>query len=666
MLTKNSSAPLTTFAGIHVAETVISHAKQAFQNNEKQERAEELIFANQALAYQNQEKENRAHELRIANKELAYKNKEKENLAAELIIANKELAFQNEEKEKRAAELAIANKELVFQNNEKEKRAIELINANRLYTFLSQINQAIVHSKNEQALLNEVCRITIEVGKFELGALSFPDIAKRRLNIVTHCNALPSDIEFLNRLTYDDNGPTAQVLKTGKPYIINDYEYEPAISSSKKYALGRGFRSCILLPIRKSGKTVGAFNIFSAQTNLFDTAEVALLEEASSDISFAIDIFEKEQHRKQMRASIIQSEVRLKQAQSIAHFGGWELDLSTGKMLWSEEACRIYGVSPAKGVCTYEVWLSLTHPEDVAHVANMVKEGAGTSGSIDFSHRIVRPDGSIRHICSQAQFEFDKEGKASWLYGVAHDITEIRQAEKERLKMISDLVQRNNDLEQFSYIVSHNLRAPVANILGLVSLIKTIGIDKGEEQKVTDYLLTAAQNLDHVIMDINHILELKNNQGGKRECILLDQLLNEVKANFNNNSVQANITGNFMAEEITTVKSYLYSIFFNLISNSIRYARPGVWPEINISSVKRNNKMKLVFKDNGMGIDLEKNGKEVFGLYKRFHYHLEGKGMGLFMVKTQVELLGGKITVASKANEGATFSITFETEEAML
>ena len=76
--------------------------------------------------------------------------------------------------------------------------------------------------------------------------------------------------------------------------------------------------------------------------------------------------------------------------------------------------------------------------------------------------------------------------------------------------------------------------------------------------------------------------------------------------------------------------------------------------------------MKLVFKDNGMGIDLEKNGKEVFGLYKRFHYHLEGKGMGLFMVKTQVELLGGKITVASKANEGATFSITFETEEAML
>ena len=103
----------------------------AFQNEEKEDRAAELLVANKELAFQNEEKEDRAAELIVANKELAFQNEEKENRAAELIVANKELAFQNEEKENRAAELVIANKELAFQNEEKESRAEELVEANK-------------------------------------------------------------------------------------------------------------------------------------------------------------------------------------------------------------------------------------------------------------------------------------------------------------------------------------------------------------------------------------------------------------------------------------------------------------------------------------------------------------------------------------------------------
>jgi PAS domain S-box-containing protein len=112
------------------AELIVANKELAFQNDEKENRAAELIIANKELAFQNDEKENRAAELIIANKELAFQNDEKENRAAELIIANKELAFQNDEKENRAAELIIANKELAFQNDEKEDRAAELITTN--------------------------------------------------------------------------------------------------------------------------------------------------------------------------------------------------------------------------------------------------------------------------------------------------------------------------------------------------------------------------------------------------------------------------------------------------------------------------------------------------------------------------------------------------------
>ena len=122
------------------AELIIANKELAFQNDEKEKRAAELIIANEELAFQNEEKEKRAAELIIANKELAFQNEEKEKRAAELIIANKELAFQNDEKEKRAAELIIANEELAFQNEEKEKRAAELIIANKellAFTYIS-------------------------------------------------------------------------------------------------------------------------------------------------------------------------------------------------------------------------------------------------------------------------------------------------------------------------------------------------------------------------------------------------------------------------------------------------------------------------------------------------------------------------------------------------
>jgi PAS domain S-box-containing protein len=133
-------------------ELIIANKELAFQNNEKEDRANELIIANRELAFQNNEKEDRANELIIANKELAFQNNEKEDRANELIIANKELAFQNNEKEDRANELIIANKELAFQNNEKEDRANELIIANEELAFQNNEKE---DRANELIIANE-------------------------------------------------------------------------------------------------------------------------------------------------------------------------------------------------------------------------------------------------------------------------------------------------------------------------------------------------------------------------------------------------------------------------------------------------------------------------------------------------------------------------------
>jgi len=109
-----------------------------------------------------------------------------------------------------------------------------------------------------------------------------------------------------------------------------------------------------------------------------------------------------------------------------------------------------------------------------------------------------------------------------------------------------------------------------------------------------------------------------------------------------------------------TLRGYLYSIFYNLISNSIKYRRKEINCRIEIKSHLTKNKLELTFSDNGMGINLKKSGDLIFGLYRRFHSTAEGKGLGLFMVKTQVEALGGKISVQSLENIGTEFKIEFK------
>ena len=103
----------------------------------------------------------------------------------------------------------------------------------------------------------------------------------------------------------------------------------------------------------------------------------------------------------------------------------------------------------------------------------------------------------------------------------------------------------------------------------------------------------------------------------------------------------------------------MYSVFYNLVSNSIKYRQAGLLPVIEIKSYLINDKIEIHYTDNGLGIDMKKRSDQVFGLYKRFHNHKEGKGMGLFMVKTQVEALGGKISIESEVNKGTTFIIQF-------
>ncbi|MEP7106959.1 MAG: ATP-binding protein [Ferruginibacter sp.] len=383
----------------------------------------------------------------------------------------------------------------------------------------------------------------------------------------------------------------------------------------------------------------------------------------ATKVKRALKESKEKQEKTKAERELIQSERRMARAQQIAHMGSWELDFDTNVLLFSEEACRIFGLPTNQTRISFKTWSTLIHPEDLDFVFQLIKESRNSLKDASCSHRIVRTDGIVRHIYSESKLEYDSTGKPTGLHGIAHDITELKLAETERTKMVNDLMLRNKDLEQFAYIISHNLRAPVANILGATNVLTDPRLSPEKKEVLRQGLIESVTRLDNIVKDLNHILQVKGEINEAKVRVCFSVLVDDIKISIKNLIDKDNIEIKYdfcKVDEILTLKSYLHSIFYNLISNSIKYRQPRVPAIIEIKSQLVKDKIILFFTDNGMGIDLQKKGEQVFGLYKRFHPNIAGKGMGLYMVKTQVETLGGKIGIRSGVNKGTEIKIEFE------
>jgi PAS domain S-box-containing protein len=249
---------------------------------------------------------------------------------------------------------------------------------------------------------------------------------------------------------------------------------------------------------------------------------------------------------------------------------------------------------------------------------------------------------------------------------IIRDITLRIKAEKQEKQLNNELINQNQQLQQFGYITSHNLRAPIANILGLTQIFNTQDLVDPINQIAIENIRKATIKLDDIIKDLNEILVYQKAINTSREWIRLKDVLNDIKISIAQHIEDSNaqLTTNFSkVEKLYSVKSYINSIFQNMLTNAIKYRKPGVVPKICVSTTLVEEYICLSFSDNGLGIDLEKNKEKIFGMYKRFHVHVEGKGLGLHLVKTQVEALNGKIEVESVLGEGTCFKIFLPYEQ---
>jgi|GEM_PF-971053 len=251
-------------------------------------------------------------------------------------------------------------------------------------------------------------------------------------------------------------------------------------------------------------------------------------------------------------------------------------------------------------------------------------------------------------------------GKVQSVIILAQNINEKKRSEYERERLIKEINNRYNELMQFNYIVSHNLRSPIANILGM-SYILNPDTPPEDVKKIFDYIMQSAESIDTLIKDLNDVLTARSPLNEKQEDFLLTEIISSVCSNLDHQMQDSNV---FIcididedANELTSVKSYVQSIIHNLISNSIKYKASDRKLQVTVKAWKNSSNTYIEVSDNGIGIDMNQYGEQMFGLYKRFTSQNEGKGLGLHMTKAQVESLGGTITVDSELNKGSVFKI---------
>ena len=259
-----------------------------------------------------------------------------------------------------------------------------------------------------------------------------------------------------------------------------------------------------------------------------------------------------------------------------------------------------------------------------------------------------------------------ENGEIIGIQSIIRDVTEIKNKELELNKVITELTDRNNEMMQFNYIVSHNLRSPIANIIGLSNLLDLKDTSKNEKKQILSHIKESSLKMNDIIKDLSLVLNTKSNLNTKKQKVYLNSVIHSITETLENQieqskcKISTSISAN--ANEIFSVKSYIESIFFNLISNAIKYR--STKRNLNIKIVVKKNENKTIIKisDNGTGLDLKINGAYVFGLYKRFNFDVEGKGLGLHMTKNQVEALGGTIKIESEIDKGTTFIITLKSD----
>jgi len=363
--------------------------------------------------------------------------------------------------------------------------------------------------------------------------------------------------------------------------------------------------------------------------------------------------------RKRNEKIILDSQYRVESLINTIDGIVWECDIKTFRFTFvSKKVEQILGFTDEEWLSEPNFWKDHIHPEDREIAVEYCSTKTNELLNHDIEYRMICKNGTVIWLRDMVNIVY-KNGKAASLHGIMIDITKSKNIEEDLNNSFNLVSKQNERLLNFSYIISHNLRSHTSNIASIVALLQESETEKEKEQMM-QLLVSVSGLLNETMLHLNEVINIRTNVSLITESLNLKEYIDNVMKIFSKQIISHEVTIlNHIPDDlvINYNPAYLESILYNIISNAIRYSHPERKTIIDLELIAKKHKKILQISDNGIGIDLEKNGNKIFGMYKTFSNNPTSKGVGLFITKNQVEAMGGTITVESKLNVGTTFKI---------
>lgn len=366
--------------------------------------------------------------------------------------------------------------------------------------------------------------------------------------------------------------------------------------------------------------------------------------------------------RLQIEEKLINQREHLALALAASKMETWEWNIETGAVVWSDGIEAMFGMGKGQFDGKYGTYLSLIHPDDISRIQQSI-DRALSEEDFDYvvEHRLLWPNGDVHWLEGRGKVYRGVDRKPIRMAGTVVDITSRKNAETERERLIRELAEKNTELEQFTYTVSHDLKAPIITIKGFLGFL---GEDarSGNHERLDRDILRIGDAVDKMHRLLNELLELS--RIGRLMNVptavpfheLVDEALVLLEGRLQ--STPAQVT---FAKELPVVlgdRQRLLEVVQNLLDNAVKFSAGEPTPLVEIGVMGYENGMPVFFvRDNGIGISSEHH-ERIFGLFNKLDPTAEGTGVGLALVKRIVEFHGGRIWVESKAGQGAMFLFT--------
>ena len=577
-----------------------------------------------------------------------------------------------------------ASKQLGLQTTEdilERKKAEEQINkVNRLYSTLMTLNSIIVRSKTVEGLSEDICRQLVQKSGYKMVWIGIRDPETRTVTHVASDGPFNHDVSTIQinpELKENEFIPAAISVNTGQNYICQHIQESQARDSWKETAQRNGYASNAVFPIIISQQVWGILSIYSGETGQFDQQEVALLDQLSQDISYAIQHFFTEEKQQLTEEKLADSSKRYELV-----FDSMNDGMALHQILYDESGVAVdyllLGINPQ-----FEKILHLSK-KDVVNQKGSELFGVTPAPYLDIYARVadtLEPETFESFFAPMDKYFrisvfSHKKGSFNTIF---QDITELVRARKEMERLNKELEIRvgkrtrqlqatNEDLRSFTYSVSHDLKAPLRSISGFGQILKTRYGNLLDEKGMhyLDNVLESAHNMHKLIEDLLRYSRIDRLES-TLETINIEEIFTEIVGQLQGliEETHSVIHTRFDEKLVLGNRLLLQQILINFLTNAIKYQPAEQHPEIQISSVAKGTQVLICVTDNGIGIEKAFRNK-IFTIFERLHTEDEfpGTGIGLAIVKKASEVMEGSVWLdESNPGKGSRFCLSLKKPE---